>query len=218
MSDAKKPVRLYLVRHGQVVFEGQGKFLGFTDLALSPRGKEQVAGVAAYLKDVPLDQAFASDLKRAMVSAEIICRGRGIKPVSCPDLREMDMGDWDGKSWEEIKKTKPKINPRLFNNLNTFHFPGGEHWPHFRSRVLRGLKALLKDGPGKNILLVAHAGVNRIILAQALGLPFKNMFFMDQDYAGLNIIEYYGKISKVILMNGIFYSSRLKALCDPTPK
>ena len=212
MSDSKKPARLYLVRHGQVVIEGQGKFLGFTDLGLSPRGKEQVAGVAEYLKDDPLDQAYASDLKRAMDSAEIICQGRTIKPSPCPDLREMDMGDWDGKSWEEIRKTNPEINPRLFNNLNKFHFPGGENWSHFRSRVLRGLKTLLKDGPGKNILLVAHAGVNRIILAQALGLPFKNMFFMDQSYAGLNIIEYYGKVSKVILMNGIFYSSRHKAL------
>jgi len=211
MSDPKKPTRLFLVRHGEVVIQGQGKFLGFTDLDLSPRGKEQVAGVAEYLKDVSLDQAYASDLKRAMDSVGIICQGRTIKPIPCPAFREMDMGEWDGKSWEEIKKTKPEINPRFFNNLNKFHFPGGENWPHFRSRVLRGLKTLLKEGPGKDILLVAHAGVNRIILAHSLGLPFKNMFFMDQGYAGLNIIECYGKVSKVILMNGIFYSSRLKA-------
>ena len=208
MPDLKKPTRLFLVRHGEVVQQGQGKFLGFSDLDLSPRGKEQVMGLAEYLKGVSLDQAYASDLKRAMDSARIICQGREIEPVSCPALREMDMGDWDGKSWEEIKEKNPKIKPLIFYDLKNFHFPGGESWHHFRSRVLRGLKILLREGAGKNILLVAHAGVNRIILAQALGLEFKNMFFMDQGYACLNIIESYGKVSKVILMNGIFYKPK----------
>jgi len=73
------------------------------------------------------------------------------------------------------------------------------------------MKRLLKEDQGKDILLVAHAGVNRIILAQALGLQFKNMFLMEQGYACLNIIEYYRTVSRVILMNGIFYSSKLKA-------
>ncbi len=211
MSDPKKPTRLFLVRHGEVEVQGQGKFLGFTDLDLSPRGKAQVAGLSEYLRDMVLDRAYASDLKRAMNSAEIICRGRGIKPIPCPALREMDMGEWDGKSWEEIKKTNPEITPRFFNNLKKFHFPGGEDWHHFHGRVSKGLKTLLKENQGKDILLVAHAGVNRIILAQALGLPFKNMFFMDQGYACLNIIEWYGKASKVILMNGIYYGSGLKS-------
>ncbi len=80
MPDLKKPTRLFLVRHGEVVQQGQGKFLGFTDLDLSPRGKEQVMGLAEYLKGVSLDQAYASDLKRAMDSARIICQGREIEP------------------------------------------------------------------------------------------------------------------------------------------
>lgn len=205
MSDSRPPTRLFLVRHGEVVPEGQGKFLGFTDLDLSPLGRVQVSGLADYLKDSPLDRAYASDLKRAMDTARSICQGRGIDPIPCPAFREMDMGEWDGKSWEEIRHSNPLVSPRLFKDLNKFFFPGGEHWPHFRDRVLLGLKTLLRDNPGKTILLAAHAGVNRIILARALGLRFRNMFFMDQGYACLNIIEFYGKTAKVILMNGIYY-------------
>jgi alpha-ribazole phosphatase len=118
----------------------------------------------------------------------------------------MNMGDWDGKSWDEIKKKNPELSPFFFYNLKTFHFPGGETWSQFRARVLLRLKRLLKEDQGKTILLAAHAGVNRIILAQALGLRFKNMFFMDQDYACLNIIEYFGSFSKVTLMNATFYN------------
>ncbi|MGC1403079.1 MAG: histidine phosphatase family protein [Thermodesulfobacteriota bacterium] len=207
MADQKKPTRLFLVRHGEVVSQGQGKFLGFTDLGLSLRGKRQIQSLAEYLKNVSLDQAYASDLKRAVDSARSICQSRSIKPVTRPAFREMNMGDWDGKSWEEVKKGNPEIRALFFYDLKNFYFPGGENWTQFRSRVLKGLKTLLKENQGKNILLVAHAGVNRIILAQALGLRFKNMFFMDQGYACLNIIECYGNNFKVALMNGIFYKA-----------
>lgn len=208
MSDQKKPTRLFLVRHGEVVSQGQGKFLGFTDLGLSNRGKRQVQSLAEYLKETPLDQAYASDLKRAVDSARLICQGRSIKPVTRPVFREMNMGDWDGKSWEEVKEKNKEIQPLFFYDLKNFYFPGGESWTKFLSRILKGLKTLLKENQGKDILLVAHAGVNRIILAQALGLRFKNMFFMDQGYACLNIIECYGNSFKVTLMNGIFYKKK----------
>ena len=209
MSDSKKTTRLYLVRHGEVVRQGQGKFLGFTDLGLSLRGKKQIRALAEYLKSVSLDQAYTSNLIRTMESAKLICQNRRIQPNPCPAFREMNMGDWDGKSWEEVKKKYPKASPRFFSNLKKFHFPGGENWPQFRNRVLKGMKNLLKENQGKDILLMAHAGVNRILLAQALGLPFKYMFLMEQGYACLNIIEYYGTTSSVVLMNGIFYKPRI---------
>jgi alpha-ribazole phosphatase/probable phosphoglycerate mutase len=71
--------------------------------------------------------------------------------------------------------------------------------------VLRALESLLRQNQGRNILLVAHAGVNRIVLARALGLSFRNMFFMEQDYACLNVIEYSGRFAVVRLMNGIYW-------------
>lgn len=211
MADHQKPTRLFLVRHGEVVLQGQGTFLGFTDLGLSDRGEKQIQALAVYLKGTALDQAYCSDLIRAMDSARPICRGRSLSPVANPAFREMNMGDWDGKTWEEVKRKNPELAPHFFNDLKTFHFPGGENWFQFRGRVLKGMKTLLREGQGKELLLVAHAGVNRIILAQALGLPFKKMFFMDQGYGCLNIIEYYREFSKVTLLNGIFYSAKLKA-------
>lgn len=205
MKEFNKPTRLFLIRHGEVVRQGQKTFLGFTDLGLSSEGKKQVQTLAEYLGEVSLDQVYASDLIRAMDSARSICQGRSLQPLALPAFREMNMGDWDGKSWEEIKAKHPELSPFYFSNLKKFHFPGGETWSQFRGRVLLGMKHLLKESQGKTILLAAHAGVNRIILAQALGLGFKNMFFMDQGYACLNIIEYYEGFSRVTLMNATFY-------------
>lgn len=209
MPDLKKPTRLFLVRHGEVVRQGQGKFLGFTDLKLSVRGKKQIQGLAEYLKGVALDQVYASDLIRAADSAGFICRDRKVKPVLRPAFREMNMGDWDGKSWEDVRKDNSEINPRYFYNLKKFYFPGGENWSQFRSRVLEGMELLLREGQGEKILLVAHAGVNRVLLARALGLRYRNMFHIAQGYGCLNIIEYYETGARVILMNGIFYKRRV---------
>jgi alpha-ribazole phosphatase/probable phosphoglycerate mutase len=135
-------------------------------------------------------------------SARILCRGRSLIPEERFAFREMDMGDWDGKDWQEIDRLYPGRKKFHFSNLNKFHFPNGEYWNAFRKRVLGGLREVIRDNPGKTVLLVAHAGVNRIIIAQALKLPFKNMFFLDQSYACLNIIEYHSGYALVRLVNG----------------
>ncbi|MCU0579617.1 MAG: histidine phosphatase family protein [Desulfobacterota bacterium] len=203
MSKPQGPsTRLLLIRHGEVVAEAQGKFLGFTDVGLSPRGREQLEHLARHLP-AP-DRAYCSDLERAVDSAGILCRGQAILPEKRPAFREMDMGDWDGKDWEEIDRRYPGRKKFHFTNLNRFHFPNGEYWNPFRTRVLKGLKEIIRENQGKTILLVAHAGVNRIIIAQALKLPFKNMFFLDQAYACLNIIEYFDGYALVRLVNGTF--------------
>lgn len=202
MAETQTPTRLYLVRHGEVEAAAQGTFLGFTDAGLSSHGRKQARILAQHLRAVVIDRIYASDLERALKTAAILGRGRSLLPVARPDFREMNMGEWDGKSWQEIERLYPKRKRFHFSNLNHFRFPRGEHWNPFRNRVLRGLKNILAESPRKNLLLVAHAGVNRVIVARALGLPFKHMFFLDQSYACLNIIDYFPGYALVRLVNG----------------
>ncbi len=204
MPEKNPPTRIYLVRHGQVIRRGQGRFLGSTDLGLSRNGRAQVRALSESLKRISLDRAYASDLKRTLSTASLICFDRGIPVIAHPGFREMDMGRWDGKSWSEIRRDDPEADPR-FQDLIRFRFPGGEHWAGFRRRVVSALEGVLAHDPGKNILIVAHAGVNRVILARALGLPYRFMFRLEQDYACLNVIEYFPEGAKVKLVNGIFY-------------
>ena len=106
-----------------------------------------------------------------------------------------------GRRSNEGTRNRAKFH---FSNLKQFHFPGGENWDQFRNRVLKGLQTILDENRGNPILLAAHAGVNRVILAKALELPFKKMFFMDQSYACLNIIDFYLDYAMVRLINGTF--------------
>jgi alpha-ribazole phosphatase/probable phosphoglycerate mutase len=191
-----------LVRHGEVAAEAQGKFLGFTDVGLSPRGRKQLQELARRLPEPLPERAYCSDLERAVDSARILGRRSALIAEERAAFREMNMGDWDGKAWQEIERRYPDRKKFHFSNLNDFHFPNGEYWNAFRSRVLKALREILRENQGKTILLVAHAGVNRIVIAQALRLPFKNMFFLDQAYACLNIIEYFDGYAMVRLVNG----------------
>jgi alpha-ribazole phosphatase len=204
----EQATRLFLVRHGEVVESAQGKFLGFTDAGLSGNGRNQLERLGSRLQAEALDRAYASDLERAVDSARIICRSKAIEPLARAAFREMNMGDWDGQSWKEIDRQNPGRKKFHFSNLKQFHFPGGENWDQFRNRVLRGLVQMLDESRGKHILLAAHAGVNRVILAKALGLPFRRMFFMEQDYACLNIIDFFSDYAMVKLINATFHSDR----------
>ena len=205
MDKGEEPTRLFLVRHGEVVASAQGRFLGFTNAGLSANGRSQLVRLSRRFREETWDRAYASDLERAVESARILCRGRAVEPLGRAEFREMNMGEWDGKSWQEIERRYPDRKKFHFSNLRQFSFPGGENWDQFRSRVLRGLNTILDENRGKPILLAAHAGVNRVILARALGLPFKRMFFMDQAYACLNVIDFYPDYAMVKLVNGIFY-------------
>src|SRR6185436_19596841 len=96
------PVRFLLIRHGEVEERYHRIFGGRIDMALSPRGHEQAAALAAYLERFPIDAIYASPMRRAQETlAPIRARFRG-EPEVRPGLREVDFGDWTGLTWEQV--------------------------------------------------------------------------------------------------------------------
>ena len=89
-----------------------------------------------------------------------------------------------------------------FQDLANFRIPGGESLLDVRERVLPRLQKVVAAHPGQPLALVAHAGVNRVILCDALSLPLENLFRLDQNYGCLNIIDYFPDFTVVRLMNG----------------
>jgi alpha-ribazole phosphatase/probable phosphoglycerate mutase len=194
--------RLYLVRHGQVADGHTHRYHGNNDIDLSPEGVRQLEEVAACLKPVALAAVYASDLKRSLHGAEVICRGRHLTPQAVPEFREIHFGIWEGLSFEEIAHRYPADLKARLQDLANFRIPGGESLRDVRARALPRLENILAEHRGQACLLVAHAGVNRIILCEALGLPLENLFRLHQDYGCLNIIDYYPDFTLVRLLNG----------------
>lgn len=204
-------VRLYLIRHGETEGSEVRRYKGSIDVPLSERGIEQIEQVARYLKIYyGLKAVYCSPLSRALKSAEIIAEPYGLKPVVIPDLRERSFGIWEGMSFNEIKDKYPQEFEAWAGNPLKYSPVGGESTIDVRDRVIMALDEILNSAEGTygfpdqytNIAIVAHGGVNRILLCHFLGIPLENIFRIEQDYGCLNIIEIRDKYPVVKLING----------------
>jgi len=153
------------------------------------------------LKEERLKAVYCSDLSRAVRSAEIIAEPYALKAVVIPDLRERSFGIWEGMTFAEIKEAYPSEFESWAGNPLKYNPPGGESTIEVQERVCRALDRVLSTHPEENIAIVAHGGVNRIILCHLLGVPLENIFRIEQDYGAVNVIEFWERYPVVKLMN-----------------
>jgi alpha-ribazole phosphatase len=199
---ALTPTRLYLMRHGQVAEGHTDRYHGHNDVDLSETGRRQFESLAGHLQAVDLAAIYCSDLHRTREGARLLATGRELAPQPCPEFRELCFGVWEGLTLAEIAQRYPRELEARFRDLTNFRIPGGESLADVRARVIPKLQKILAAHPGQTIALVAHAGVNRVILCEALHLPFSQIFRLDQTYGCLNIIDYFPDFSLVRLLNG----------------
>jgi len=158
------PTTFYFVRHGESEGNAARVFTGQTDSPLTARGREQAAAVAEELAQVKFDRIVSSGLSRTRGTADVIAKRLG-KPVEIvPELREIDVGDRTGKSFDETRGL-PNWNDDGF-----VAWPGGETLDRVLARTLGAIDRLTRESPGKTILIVGHGGVNRILLSHFLGI------------------------------------------------
>jgi alpha-ribazole phosphatase/probable phosphoglycerate mutase len=106
-------------------------------------------------------------------------------------LRELHAGDWEGLAWDELKRLYPAAWQARLDDIVHYRIPGGESFLDTACRVRGEMDRLLTAHPGQNVALIAHGGVNRVILLDALGAPLDRVFSLEQDYACLNVIDYH---------------------------
>lgn len=195
--------RIYLIRHGQVEGHEERRYNGQTDVALTDLGVEQYHQLKDRLGDSRISACYSSDLTRCRTGAEIICGQFAIQPVFRPELRELNIGIWEGLTWQEIQSRWPEEWQARLNDLVNYRVPRGENLLDVDARVMPVVREVVERHRGQEILLVGHGGVNRVILLHAIGAPLANMFNIEQNYGCLNIIDYYpdGRAT-VKLLNG----------------
>lgn len=195
--------RLYLARHGQVEGHQEKRYNGQNDVALTDLGREQSQRLAARLAAEHIVATYSSDLGRCVYAARQIAAPHGHAPVSVLQLRELHIGEWEGKPWQQLQAEYPAQWQARLNDIVHYPAPGGESLHTMALRVRAALRQIIERHRGKELVVVAHGGVNRVILLDALGAPLEKLFSLEQDYGCLNIIDYYPDgISVVKLLNG----------------
>ena len=201
-----KPRQLYIVRHGAIIEVNGKRYIGQTEAPLSEHGVEQAWALRNWLQSHDFTAILCSDLTRSLRTAKIIVGARRLPIHAHPELREINLGEWDGVSFREIEAKYPEEFKARGAELEHWKPPGGESFADCRKRVLEFLHHELPQFEG-NVLLVGHAGVNRIILCEALGLPTANLMRIGQDYGCANIVEFGPSRARVHLLNFVPPSS-----------
>jgi len=205
-ANTQERLRLYLIRHGEVEGAASGKLLGRTDTPLSQCGLKQSRQLAKNLSAAQLCAIYSSDLQRARLTAETIGIHHRLKVQQSSAWREIDMGEWEGRTLAALHEEAPGLVAQLFSDPASFEYPGGESFAAFTARLQRALDQLLITHGNGEVALVAHGGVCRAIIGSALGIPAKNWLRLAQDYGCLHVIDWYGLNPVLRLLNGVFDS------------
>lgn len=198
-----RKTRLYLIRHGEVVGAGTPRYNGHADVGLTERGVDQYHQLKERFAGARLAACYSSDLTRCTTGARILGDHFGLEPVLDANLRELNIGIWEGMTWAEIIARYPAEWEARLADIVNFRVPEGESLLDLQARALPTVRKIVARHRGEEVLVVGHGGMNRVILLDAIGAPLGSLFNIEQTYACLNIIDYYedGK-AVVMLLNG----------------
>lgn len=195
--------RIYLIRHGEVVGAGTRRYNGHADVALTPHGMAQYEMLKERFDGIEISACYTSDLTRCVMGAELLGSHLGVKPVKHRELRELNVGIWEGKTWNELMEKYPEQWQARLNDIVNYRVPEGENLVDVNNRVMPVIGDIVARHREENVLVVAHGGVNRLILLNAIGAPLSALFNVEQSYCGFNVIDYYEDGKAVVkLLNG----------------
>ncbi len=184
-------MRLLLVRHGQSEWNQVRRFQGAHDVGLSDTGRVQAEALGrAVRRGYRVATAYVSPMRRALETAEIALAGTAIPRVPLPDLRELSLGEWEGRTVDEVRALHGDPFHAWVRAPLDCPPPGGEALPEVSARVRRAIARIGEDHRnGDDVLVVAHGGVISVYLCHLLGVSFNALWRLRIDNGSLSIAE-----------------------------
>jgi broad specificity phosphatase PhoE len=196
-------LRLYFARHGQTEDNANHVFQGQGGRGLDAYGRAQARRLAARMRSAGLDAIVTSDLERAVETARTVGAACGLEPSLDPDLREVDVGTWTGKSHAQIAQLYPDEWAGWSEGFDVRR-GGGETYAELAARVERAVGRVAGAGLGTRVLLVSHGGAIKSFVAKLLGL----------SGSGLRVLAGLGNASLTVIERDETGASRLHAWND----
>ena len=196
-------MKLLLIRHGDTKLNSAFRFWGQTDVELSDDGIRQIEQLRDRLTTYKIDAIYASNLKRALLTAEIIASEHQLGITTCAELGEINFGYVEGLTFDEISQQHPKLAKDLLNWSIRPEYPGGESLDEFNKRVSKFLPRLDRHAPEDTIAIVAHSGTLRVLSCHLLGLKLDHWRHIRIALASLSIIETFPQGTALTLLNDV---------------
>jgi broad specificity phosphatase PhoE len=160
---------ILFARHGETDWNRERRFQGHADPPLNDRGREQAAELAGLLAGDGIRAVYSSPLRRALETAEIVADRLELPVVSVEALREINVGEWQALTREEVQARYPEAFARWLDFETGWTL--GESYEELGARVLAAVRLIADAHPGERVLLVTHGGPLRAMYAAAAGAP-----------------------------------------------
>ena len=188
--------RLYLLRHGRV--DNHGRYIGSTDLPLLPEGVKDLVAVSPYLRRQKIDEIYCSPLLRCRQTLEAL--NLDVRSAICPDLREIDFGEWEGLGFAEILQRDASLVEQWAEWSEDFSFPGGEGIGPFLQRIHK-VRQMIDTAAADRLLVISHGGVIRQLICSCLGLGPENYLAFDIQPGLCSVIELHSQGGVLVGLN-----------------
>ncbi len=195
-------MRLLMCRHGETVANSEKRFQGWVDTPLTEAGVRAAEDLRDFLKDWEIDLVACSPIGRAKATAAIVLGNRDIPLIYYDELKELNFGDWDGKTLAELE-LEP-LYPLFFNEPDKFIAPNGEGYADLHKRVVGKIRELFKEYPDKTILIIAHGLTLRTAMNYFYSHPLsqlreKTKFLYS---CSLSIVDYFSDNDIKVIVEG----------------
>ncbi|KAF0155901.1 MAG: hypothetical protein FD159_1939 [Syntrophaceae bacterium] len=192
-------MKLILIRHGETLWNKEGRIQGTSDIELSEAGIEQARRLALSLKDSEIDAIHASPLKRAYQTAEIINSFHQRKIEVHPELAEMDQGDFEGLTFKELMACEKEFLHRWIADPASVRMPRGESLTELQTRAWQSIEKIIEGG--ENALVVAHNFTIAAILCRLRKINLSDFRSTCVDNASKTLIHIREGQAHIELMN-----------------
>lgn len=167
-------MNIYIVRHGSTEWNEKDLVQGNIDIELSERGRAEVEKTAEFLKNIEFKRIFSSEMKRAFHTAEIINKNRNLEITTVKELNELDCGDWEGLTMQQIREERADEYSKLKENPE-YKIPGGESFMDVVRRFKVGWEKVMQMSNGEDFLFITHIVITRAFLFTNLGIPYESV-------------------------------------------
>jgi len=191
---------MILIRH--VATDMAGRFCGQSDPAINALGEAQLDALIDALQSWKIAELYASDLRRSRQTAERIVGAFNVPLTLRPALREINFGDWEGLSWQEIERCDGESASKWKESYPYGTVPGGEEYTHFSARVISELQLLADRAQKHHIGVVTHAGVMREILMHRCGVATELAWQWTGNYGAFAVMSDQGQVIFSSVANG----------------
>ncbi len=196
-------LKVILTRHGETLWNIEGRVQGALDSPLTDKGIKQARQLGKRLQNEGITKIYTSDLPRARATADEIGNELGLREILYSQaLRELSFGEWEGKVWWDLRQKHPELFSLWDTGPHQVKIPGGETMWEVTERAWNFVKELPHKHPNETLCLVTHGMTLQLIVKKALGIPIGQWENVPwQHNTALNIFEFHedGTIHPILL-------------------